>query len=333
MGSRRGTPGNLAQRAGAVSGATAMTKTTVMVGRRRVEVSSPEKVLYPDDGITKADLADYYRRVAGHMLPYLADRPIALERYPDGLSGERVFQKNVPRYYPEWIARVRVPKQGGSLQHVLVKEPATLVYLANQACLTVHAFLSRADRLRHPDQLIFDLDPPGAEFQLARRVALDLRRLLEEELRLPTFVKTTGGDGLHVMVPLDRSEDFDAVRAFAAEVGRLLARRDPDRVTVEQRKQKRGNRLFVDVMRNAYAQTAVPPYAVRARTGAPVATPLDWEEVRDPRLRPDRFTMRSIFGRLARRPDPWKNIGRRSRSLVAARERLERLLQRDGRGG
>jgi bifunctional non-homologous end joining protein LigD len=306
-----------------------MSKTTVMVGRRRVELSNADKVLYPEDGITKADLADYYRRVAAHMLPHLANRPIALERYPDGLSGERVFQKNVPRYFPEWITRVRVPKQRGSLQHVLVKEPATLVYLANQACLTVHAFLSRADRLRHPDQLMFDLDPPGTEFQLACRVALDLRRLLEEELRLPTFVKTSGGDGLHLVVPLDRSEDFDAVRSFATDVGRLLARRDPDRVTVEHRKQKRGNRLFVDVMRNAYAQTAVPPYAARARHRAPVATPLDWEEVRDPRLRPDRFTIRSIFGRLARNPDPWRNLGRRARSLTAARERLERLLQRD----
>src|SRR5919106_145952 len=271
-----------------------MSKTSVTAGRRRVELSNPEKVLYPDDGITKANLAD---------------RPIALERYPDGLTGERVFQKNVPSHFPDWIARVRVPKRGGSLQHVLVKEPATLVYLANLACLTVHAFLSRADRLRYPDQLMFDLDPPGTEFQLACRVALDLRRLLEEELRLPTFVKTTGGDGLHLVIPLDRSEDFDAVRSFAADVGRLLARRDPDRVTVEQRKQKRGERLFVDVMRNAYAQTAVPPYVVRARRTAPVATPLDWEEVRDPSLQPGRFTLRTVFGRLARRPDPWKNIG------------------------
>jgi bifunctional non-homologous end joining protein LigD len=309
-----------------------MSKTTVMAGRRRVELSNPEKVLFPDDGITKADLADYYERVAGHMLPYLAGRPIALERYPDGLAGERVFQKNVPRYYPDWIARVQVPKQGGSLQHVLVKEPATLVYLANQACITVHTFLSKADHLRHPDQLMFDLDPPGTEFQLACKVALDLRQLLEEELRLPSFVKTSGGDGLHVTVPLDRSEDFDAVRAFAADVGRLLALRDPERVTVEQRKQKRGNRLFVDVMRNAYAQTAVPPYAVRARNRAPVATLLEWDEVRDPKLRPDRFTLRSIFGRLARRPDPWKSIGRRARSLAAARQRLARLLQQDGRG-
>jgi bifunctional non-homologous end joining protein LigD len=293
-----------------------------------VEVSSPDKVLYPDDGITKADLVDYYKQMATHILPYLVDRPIAMERYPDGLAGERIFQKNVPRYFPEWVSRVRIPKQGGSLQHVLVDTPATLVYLANQSCITVHAFLSKADRLHYPDQLIFDLDPPGSEFQLARRIALDLRQLLEEELRLPSFVKTTGGDGLHLVVPLDRSEDFDQVRSFARDVGLLLSQRDQDRVTIEPRKQKRGNRLFVDVMRNAYAQTAVPPYVVRARRAAPVATPLDWEEVRDPRLRPDRFTLRTIFGRLARVPDPWRNLGRRARSLRAARERLERLLER-----
>jgi bifunctional non-homologous end joining protein LigD len=305
-----------------------MSKTTVAVGRRRVEVSSPDRVLFPDDGITKADLIDYYQQMAKHMLPYLADRPIAMERYPEGLAGERVFQKNVPRYFPEWIARVRIAKEHGSLQHVLVDAPATLVYLANQSCITVHAFLSRADRLHHPDQLMFDLDPPGNEFRLACRVALDLRRLLEEELRLPTFVKTSGGDGLHLVIPLDRSEDFDAVRSFARDVGRLLARRDPERVTVEQRKQKRGERLFVDVMRNAYAQTAVPPYAVRARRMAPVATPLDWEEVGDPSLQPDRFTLRTIAGRLASRTDPWKNIGRRARSLASARQRLTQLLER-----
>jgi bifunctional non-homologous end joining protein LigD len=305
-----------------------MSTTAVTVGRRRVEVSSPDKVLYPDDGITKADLVDYYKQMATHILPYLVDRPIAMERYPDGLAGERIFQKNVPRYFPEWVSRVRIPKQGGSLQHVLVDTPATLVYLANQSCITVHAFLSKADRLHYPDQLIFDLDPPGSEFQLARRIALDLRQLLEEELRLPSFVKTTGGDGLHLVVPLDRSEDFDQVRSFARDVGLLLSQRDQDRVTIELRKQKRGNRLFVDVMRNAYAQTAVPPYVVRARRAAPVATPLDWEEVRDPRLRPDRFTLRTIFGRLARVPDPWRNLGRRARSLRAARERLERLLER-----
>jgi bifunctional non-homologous end joining protein LigD len=306
-----------------------MSRTTVAADRRRIEVSSPEKVLYPDDGITKADLVDYYSRVAKHMLPHLAGRPIAMERYPDGLAGHRVFQKNVPRHFPEWISRVRIPKQAGSLQHVLVDTPATLAYLANQGCITVHAFLSKADRLHHPDQLMIDLDPPEKEFQLACRIALDLRQLLEEELRLPTFVKTSGGDGLHLVVPLDRSEDFDAVRAFARDVGRLLAQRDPDRVTVEQRKQKRGKRLFVDVMRNAYAQTAVPPYAARARRRAPVATPLAWEEVRDPSLQPDRFTLRTIFRRLDRSPDPWKNMGRRARSLSAARERLERLRQEE----
>ncbi len=292
-----------------------------------MEVSSPEKVLFPEDGITKADLVDYYKQIAKHLLPHLADRPIAMERYPDGLTGERVFQKNLPRYFPEWISRVRIAKQQGSLQHVLVDQPATLVYLANQACITPHAFLSKADRLHYPDQLMFDLDPPGHEFRLACRVALDLRQLLEEELSLPTFVKTSGGDGLHLVVPLDRSENFDAVRSFAADVGRMLVRRDPDRVTVEQRKQKRGNRLFVDVMRNAYAQTAVPPYAVRAREKAPVATPVEWDEVRDPRLVADRFTVRTIFRRLARTPDPWKTMGRRARSLSAARERLERLFR------
>lgn len=295
-------------------------------GRRSIELTHSEKVLYPNDGITKADLAEYVRRVAKRMLPYLADRPIAMERYPDGLDGERFFQKNASRYFPEWITRARVRKADGSVQHVIVDQPATLLYLANQACLTIHTFLSRVDRIRFPDQLIFDLDPPGSDFDAARRFALDVRALLEDELRLPTFVKTTGGDGLHIHVPLDRSEDFDSVRAFAADVAALLVRRAPDRVTTEQRKQKRGDRLFVDVMRNAYAQTAVAPYTPRARDGAPVAMPIAWREVRDAQLRPARYTISTVPRRIAAREDPWKGMTRRARSLANARERLARLI-------
>lgn len=304
-----------------------MSKLTVAVGGRNVDVSNAEKVLYPEDGITKADLAKYYKQIAKHMLPHLKDRPIAMERYPDGIGGERFFQKNVPAYFPKWVSRVRVRKQRGSLQQVVVDQAATLVYLANQACLTVHAFLSRADRVNYPDQLMFDLDPPGNEFELARQIALDLRQLLEDDLGLPTFVKTSGGDALHVAVPLDRSEDFDAARSFATDIARLLAQRDPDRVTVEQRKQKRGKRLFVDVMRNAYAQTAVPAYTLRARNKAPVATPLDWNEVRDSKLRADRFTIHTILARVARKADPWKGMARRARSLSAARRRLALIEQ------
>jgi len=166
----------------------------IRVGRRTIEISNPDKVLYPRDGITKADVVEHYRRVATLMLPHLRGRPTALERYPDGIGSERIFQKNVPRHFPSWIARVTVRKEGGSLRQVVCRDAATLVYLANQACITPHVWLSRADRLDRPDQMIFDLDPPGEGFEDARVAALSLRSLLEE-LELPSFVKTTGGKG------------------------------------------------------------------------------------------------------------------------------------------
>jgi bifunctional non-homologous end joining protein LigD len=300
-------------------------KQMVRVGRRTVAVSNPGKVLYPDDGISKGDLVEYYRRVAGFMLPYLRGRPVAMERYPDGIDGQRIFQKDVPGYFPDWVDRVKVQKEGGELHQVVCEDAATLVYLASQACITPHAWLSRADRPDHPDQLIFDLDPDGDEFEEARVAALWLRSLLEE-LELPSFAKTTGGKGLHLTVPLDRRADFEEVRGFAREVAEVLASRDPDRLTTEQRKDKRKGRLYLDAMRNAYAQTAVPPYAVRARPGATVAAPLDWSEVEDRSLRPSRFTIGSILDRLERTEDPWKDLRRRRRSLSQAHKRLNALI-------
>jgi bifunctional non-homologous end joining protein LigD len=251
-------------------------KHTVRVGRRTVEVSSRDKVLYPDDGITKGDLVDYYGQVARSMLPYLRERPVAMERYPDGIDGQRIFQKDVPEYFPDWIDRVKVEKAGGELQQVVCDDAATLVYLANQACITLHAWLSRVDRPDHPDQLIFDLDPER-DFEEARVAALWLRSLLEE-LELPSFAKTTGGKGIHLTVPLDRRADFDTVRGFARDVAKELARRQPDRLITEQRKNKRKGRLYLDAMRNAYAQTAVPP--MRCAPGPAPLWPPPWTGAR-----------------------------------------------------
>jgi bifunctional non-homologous end joining protein LigD len=301
----------------------------VRFGRYTVQVSNRDKVLFPGDGITKGDLIEYYARIARWMLPHVAGRPLAMERFPNGIEGERVFQKDVPGYFPPWIRRVRVRKAAGSLQHPLCENAASLAYLANQACITPHAWLSRADRLDHPDQLIFDLDPEGDDFEAARAAARSVRSLLDD-LRLPAFLKTSGGKGLHVQVPLDRREDFDAVHSFARDVAEVLAAREPDRLTTEFRKAKREGRLFLDVGRNAYAQTAVPPYAVRPRPGAPVATPIAWEELDDPKLRPGRFTIRSVFGRLEDGVDPWKGMNRKARSLAQARRRLGRIRSEDG---
>jgi bifunctional non-homologous end joining protein LigD len=284
-----------------------------------VEVSKPEKALFPD-GLSKADLARYYEQVAETMLPHVRDRPVHMQRFPDGIDGEEIQQKQVPGYFPDVVQRVRVPrKRGGTLEQVVIANLETLVYLADQACITPHVWLSRADRLACPDRLIFDLDPPGRDLGPVRDAARALRELLDD-VGLAAFVMTTGSRGLHVVCPLDRSADFDETRAFARTLAALLADREPKRFTVEARKEKRRGRLYLDTARNAYAQTAVAPYAVRALPGAPVACPLDWSELG--RAEPRRFTVRNLFRRLARKDDPWAQIGRYARPLRRAAERL-----------
>jgi bifunctional non-homologous end joining protein LigD len=289
-----------------------------------VTISRPDKALFPD-GITKADLAGYYEAVAPAMLPHLAGRPLNLERYPDGIEAQRIMQQRAGKHFPDWIERVTVPKEGGTVEHVVASDADTLVYLADQACITPHAWLSRADRLNRPDRLIVDLDPSNGSPADVRRAARDMGDLLRH-LELEPFAMTTGSRGFHVVVPLRRRADFDEVRAFARDLAQLAAERDP-KLTVEQRKAKRGGRILVDVMRNAYAHTAVAPYAVRARPGAPVATPLHWDELEDSKLRSDRWNIRTARERLERDGDPWADINGSARALGAARRRLDAALR------
>jgi bifunctional non-homologous end joining protein LigD len=305
-------------------GAGATADTRVRVGGRTVGVSSLDKVLFPDAGITKGELIEYYTAVAPHMLPHLKDRPINLERFPDGIARGGFFQQAMPDSFPEWIEGVTVEKAGGRVRHVLVQTTATLVYLANQGCITLHAWLSRRDRLDYPDQMVFDLDPPDQDPEGVRNAARALGELLRE-LELIAFLKTTGSRGYHVLVPLDRREDFEAVRAFAQAVAGLLARRHPRQLTTEGRKAKRGKRIYIDTLRNAYAHTAVPAYTVRAKPAAPVATPIGWEELEDPAMHPARFTLRNLPTRLRDGPDPWRDIRRRARGLASARRLLEEV--------
>jgi bifunctional non-homologous end joining protein LigD len=302
-----------------------MTAEVIRDGRVTVTLSHPEKELFPADGVTKGDLVQYYLAAAGRMLPLIADRPVTMIRYPDGIGAHPILQKNAPDYFPDWITRAEVAKQGGSVRHVICDRPATLAYLANQACVEVHVFLSRVGSLDHPDQLIFDLDPPDDEqFPGVVRAALLLRELLESDLGLTAYVKTTGGKGLHVHVPLDASQDFDAVRQLARQAGGVLAARAPDLVSTEQRKDKRGGLIYADAMRNAYGQHAAAPYSVRGRPGAPVATPLDWAELDDGGLSPHQFTVATVPARLER-DDPWAGMPRRRYSAAKAAQRLSQL--------
>ncbi|MEX1656393.1 non-homologous end-joining DNA ligase [Streptomyces pseudovenezuelae] len=301
---------------------------TVRAGKRTVEVHRPDKVLFPGgDGAkeyTKADLVDYYRAVAPFMLPHLRGRPLMLERHPDGLDGPRFMQKNTPDSYPEWISRVEVPKEGGTVCHTVCDDTATLLYLADQACLTLHRWLSRAGSVERPDRMVFDLDPAGDDdFALVREAAGLLGELLDE-LSLPSALMTTGSRGLHVVVPLNGRHDVDEVREFAKDVADTLVAGHPDRLTTAARKKDRGDRLYLDIQRNAYAQTAVAPFTVRAKPGAPVATPMAWTQLDDPGLDARRWTIADAVEQA--RTDPWAGVMAKRRALGPARRRLNALM-------
>ncbi len=288
-----------------------------------MKVSRPEKLLFPG-GITKADLACYYERVADAMLVHVAGRPLNLERYPDGIQGQRIMQQRAGSHFPEWVKRVAVPSNQGSVEHVVADDAATLVYLADQACITPHRWLSRADRLDRPDSLVIDLDPTDNTPTEVRRATRLFGQLLRE-LELEPYVMSTGSRGYHVVVPLVRRSDFDDVRGFARELAALASAREPRLFTTEQRKAKRAGRILIDIMRNAFAHTAVAPYAVRARPGAPVATPLDWDELSQRDTRPDQWTLKTLPARLERNGDPWKRMSRHGQGLGQARRRLQKL--------
>ncbi len=300
---------------------------TRQVGLYTVEITSRNKLYFPESGLTKDDLVDYYQRVAGRMLPYLENRAVMLHRFPNGIEQGGFFQKQVSGYFPDYIERVTLEKEGGSVTHPVIENAAALVYLANQGAITFHTWLSRLDKPDHPDRLIFDLDPSVRGFELVRFAARAFRDIVKE-IGLVPFLMTTGSRGLHVTMPLDRSADFDTVRDFAQDLALLMAQRHPDQLTVEHQKRKRGRRLYLDTARNSYAQTAVAPYSVRARPGAPVAAPLEWKELDDPDLRSDKYNIENLYERLEKRGDPWRDMGQHARSLEEPRRQLDKLLKR-----
>jgi bifunctional non-homologous end joining protein LigD len=291
---------------------------TLRAGRRRVRISNPGKVLFPADGITKEDLARYYATIAPAMVPHVQDRPLNLWRWNRGIDEELVVQQAIPKGAPEWVRRITVPRRrGGDVEHAVGGEAATLVWLANQNCITPHVWTARADKPDAPDRLVFDFDPPDegdGHLEAIRAGALAIGELLREK-RLQPFAMTSGSRGIHVVAPLRRRWTSDEVRAVAGELAEEVAERLPDQLTTSWRKAGRGGRVLVDAARNTYAQTAVAPYAVRAKPGAPVATPLFWEELEEPDLHPRRWTLASLPERVERRGDPWERISAAAGSL------------------
>lgn len=307
--------------------------TTRRFGPYQVELDNLDKVLFPDTWITKGEVVDHYEGVAPWILPHLEGRPLTLQRFPDGIGEEGFYQKSVPDHFPDWVSRVEVPlAEGGRQEQVTAENTATLVYLAQQGTLTLHPWLSRAPSLLQPDRMVVDLDPgEGGDFSQVRSAALRLKDLLDA-VGLPPLVMLTGSSGAHLVTPLRVGPDFDQVRKLARRLVEHLVEEQPEELTVAPRKVERRGRLYLDVARNARGQTAVAPYALRALPGAPVATPLTWEEFRRTRD-PRRHTLTSIRHRLEETGDPWKGVGRRARSLDRARREADRLLGGGGAAG
>jgi len=297
---------------------------TITVSGHRVTVSNADKTLYPDDGVTKGDVVEYYRSVAETMVPRVHGRPLTLKRFPDGIDEEGWFQKRAAEHFPEWLRVENIPQRGdgaGSLDYAVCDDAATLVYLANQASLEFHIWTSTVDDLFHPDLLVLDLDPPPGVELATLRDATRRTRDLFDDIGLRPYLQATGGSGYHVIAPLDRSADFDTVRALAGDIGQYLAARHADRLTTAHRKDERGNRIFLDANRNGYAQTFIAPYSLRSRAGATAATPLDWSELG--RTAPGDHTIHSLPKRLAHKPDPWQGMHRHAAAVRSVRQRLD----------
>jgi bifunctional non-homologous end joining protein LigD len=287
-------------------------------------ITHPGKVLFPDDGITKGDLAKYYESVASVMLPHVVGRPVTLERYPSGIGRKGFWQKDVSRGFPEWLDRVEVPKKDGVVRHPLASDTRSLLWMANQNSITLHVWPSRVPRLLHPDLCLFDLDPAGDDPEAARAATLEVRDLLAE-LGLRSWVKTSGSKGYHVAVPLDGEAAFEEVAAFAHRAGALLVKRRPELLTQEFLKVDRGGRVLVDTGRNGWSATFAAAYTVRARPGAPVSAPCAWAEVERGEIHPRSVTLRSITQRLAAVGDPWSDLLTTGQSLREPGERIRRM--------
>ncbi len=289
-----------------------------------MKITHPEKVLFPEDGITKGELAAYYEAVAPVMLPHILRRPITMERFPAGIGKTGFLQKDVSKGFPSWLERVEVPKKDGVVHHPIVTDVESLLWLANQNSITPHVWTSRAPEVYYPDICVFDLDPSVDDTAMLRDAALGLRDVLEE-LGLPSWVKTSGSKGFHIVVPLDAKAEMGDVERFAHAVGTLLVSRDPKNLTQEFHKKDRGRRILVDTGRNGWSATHAAAYAVRAKPGAPVSAPCSWEELASGKVGPRSFTLNNMAARLERVGDLWADMKKRRRSLKRPIEKLLKL--------
>lgn len=274
-------------------------KQLVTIAGRELQVTNLDKVFWPAEGYTKGDLINYYVRVAPYLLAHLEDRPLVFTRYPDGIDGEWFYQKDLPDYAPEWIESFSYYSRDSdrALEFCLSRNEATLAWIANQAVIEIHPWMSRYDRPDYPDFAIFDLDPAApATFDQAREVAFLVKPLLEG-LGLAGYPKTSGATGLHIYVPIRREFPYRVVCGFVEKAARLIASLRPEWITLERTVSKRTGKVYIDYLQNLRGKTIVAPYSVRPFPGAPVSTPITWEELE--RVQAEVFTIRTIIDRLA----------------------------------
>jgi bifunctional non-homologous end joining protein LigD len=287
-------------------------------------ITHPDKLLFPEDGITKGELAAYYEAVAPLMLPHLRGRPVTMERYPAGIGKQGFWQKDVSKGFPDWLQRVTVRKKDGVVHHPLITDLRSLLWVTNQNTITQHVWGSRTPKLNYPDVCVFDLDPSTDAPDAVRAAAIGLRDLLAR-LGLPSWIKTTGSKGFHIVVPLDGKTPIGTVVRFANGVGGLFVKLAPDQLTQEFSKADRRGRIYVDTGRNGYSATFAAAYTVRAKRGAPVSAPCTWEEVERGQVSPRTFTLRDMPARTAKVGDLWSDMRRRGRSLNGPMTALRKM--------
>ena len=297
--------------------------------RQEIRLTHPERVLFPADGITKGDLFGYYERVAPVLVPHLRDRPFTMKRYREGIAAEGFFQKQAPKGMPSWVPTQRFethPRDGGSrlVDFPLVNSAEALLWMVQMHCIDMNTWYSRVDKPGRPDFVVFDLDPPDEPDGFAQAIEVaHLIRTLLDELELPGYVKTSGADGIHVLAPIQRRATFEQTYEFAGAAARLLEARHPGLVTTEWLKKKRSG-VLVDHRQNGWGKTIASVYSVRPKPGAPVSTPLRWEEL-TPDVRPREFTMAVALERVAHQGDLFAPVLEEPRPLGAAAGRLARL--------
>lgn len=282
-----------------------------------IDAANQDKIFFPKIGLTKGDVLEYYQKISSKMLPHLQDRPLTMFRAPDGLKKKGFFQKNISDYFPSWIPskKIKNKQKKGYTTSAICNDKAGLIYLADQGCLEFHIWLSKKDSLDKPDRLIFDLDPPKDRFDLVKQAAGDLKKVLQRH-KLPSFLMTTGSEGLHLIIPLKRTHSFEKVRNYAKKLIKELIEKHPKKYTEKSAKSGRSEKVYIDYLRNAYAQTHIAPYSIRAKENAPIAVPISWQDLQKKDFHSQYYHLKNAYNSIfKRRKDPWKGFEKKHVSL------------------